>query len=112
MAQGYLGKARRPATSRGGDRKRNQGNPADRAPSERWDKMKGEGNYKAAREFDEAEREFVDSGKLNEAIRNAAPKSETEEQEMEDAEKRARGRAKEEDPALLKKPQSKPQGKR
>jgi hypothetical protein len=73
------------------------------------DNVHGEGNYKASREFDEAERKFVQSGKLDEGIRNAPPKSEAEKREMEQAEEQARRRAKEEDPALLKKP---PEGNR
>ena len=112
MAQGYLGKARRPAASRSGDRRSKEGTQPEQSSSERWDGMKGEGNYKAAREFDDAERKFVASGRLDEAIRNAAPKSETEKREMEDAEERARQRAKEEDPAVLRRPQGKRPGKR
>jgi hypothetical protein len=68
------------------------------------DDVHGEGNYKASREFDEAERKFVQSDKLDEGIRNAAPKSDAEERELESAEEKARARAREEDPALLKKP--------
>ena len=78
-------------------------------PGASKDDVHGEGNYKASREFDEAEREFVQSGKLDEGIRNAAPRSEAEKREMEEAEEQARRRAKEEDPALLKKP---PEGNR
>lgn len=112
MAQGYLGKARRPTRVRGENRAPDRGKPQERSSAERWDNVKGEGDYKAAREFDEAERDFVRSGKLDEAISNAPPKSPAEKREMEDAEERARQRAKEEDPALLKKPQAKPAGKR
>lgn len=112
MAQGYLGKARRPPRGRGENRTPDRGNPRQRSSTQPWDDVKGEGDYKAAREFDEAEREFVQSGKLDEAVSNAAPKSEAERREMEDAEKRARQRAKEEDPALLERPPAKPGGKR
>jgi hypothetical protein len=62
----------------------------------------GEGNYKAAREFDEAERTFVESGKVEAAEGNAAPKSEAERRELNAAEQQARQRAKEEDPQLYK----------
>jgi hypothetical protein len=68
------------------------------------DEEHGEGNYKAAREFDAAERAFVNSGKLDEAKQKIRPKTEAEEREMIEAEDKARRRAKEEDPALLKKP--------
>jgi hypothetical protein len=73
-------------------------------PSRSRDTEHGEGNYKAAREFDQAERAFVKSGKLDEAKQKIRPKSEAEEREMIEAEDKARQRAKEEDPALLKKP--------
>jgi hypothetical protein len=63
---------------------------------------RGEGNYEAAREFNEAERKFVASGKVAAAARAAAPKSEAERQEMIAAELEGKRRAKEEDPALTK----------
>jgi hypothetical protein len=113
MAQRYLGKARRPATSRGGSHERNRANPAEKPREQtstgQWDDVKGEGNYKAAREFDEAEREFVQSGKLGEAARHTPPASDKEQREMEDAEASARQRAREEDPALLKKRRTTPE---
>jgi hypothetical protein len=92
-----FGKGRRPAST--GAEKR-PGNDNLRG------KEYGEGNYKASREFDEAERAFVESGKVEESARNAAPKSDAEKQEMLAAEEKARRRAKEEDPALLKKKSS------
>jgi len=104
MAERDQGKQRRPAMS--GGEKRDADNRGQASSSQRKDNVHGEGNYKASREFDEAEREFVQSGKLDEGIRNAAPKSEAEQREMESAEEQARRRAKEEDPALLRKPQA------
>lgn len=65
------------------------------------DKVHGEGNYKAAREFDAAEAAFVKSGRVDKAARDAAPKSPAEEAELAQAEQAARERAREEDPALL-----------
>ncbi len=73
-------------------------------PSRSRDMEHGEGNYKAAREFDEAERAFVHSDKLKRGIDRIKPSSEAEEREMIEAEEKARRRAKEVDPALLKKP--------
>lgn len=102
-------KGRDPITTEGENRARDQGD-AGQNTNRTWDNVKGEGNYKAAREFDEAERKFVQSGKLDEGIQNAAPKSEREKQEMERAEEQARRRAKEEDPALLRKPKPSRQG--
>jgi hypothetical protein len=64
------------------------------------DKVQGEGNYKAAREFDAAEAAFVKSGQVEKAARDAAPKSAAEEAELARAEQLARERDREEDPAL------------
>lgn len=66
------------------------------------DRVQGEGDYAAAREFNEAERKFVASGKVAAAAIAAAPKSGAEQQEMLAAEQAGRRRAKEDDPALLK----------
>jgi len=103
-------KQRQPAITRGEKRERDRAQPAPSSSGK--DNVHGEGNYKASREFDESEREFVQSGKLDEGIRNAAPKSEAEKREMEAAEERARNRAREEDPALLKKPPEGSRGRR
>lgn len=62
--------------------------------------VQGEGNYEAAKEYDEAQRKFVKSGKVDEAARNAKPKSKAEAEEMQRAEEAGRSRAKEEDPAI------------
>jgi len=58
------------------------------------DGVQGEGNYKAARKFNEAERKFVESGQVLPAARAAAPKSEAERQEMLAAEREGKRRAK------------------
>ena len=108
MAHGYLGRQRRPAMNRGKQRSERD-NAARAASPGHGEGVQGEGNYDAAREFDEAEQAFVESGKLEEGIRNARPKSETERREMADAEERTRRRAKEEDPALLRKPPTRDQ---
>ncbi len=60
----------------------------------------GEGNYKASRDFNKAENEFVASGKAEAAAGNAAPKSDAEARELEAAEREARARSKGEEPAL------------
>ena len=62
--------------------------------------LQGEGNYDAAKEFDEAEQKFVKSGKVEQAARDAEPKNIEEQKEIERAEEEARKRAKDEDPAL------------
>jgi hypothetical protein len=57
--------------------------------------VQGEGNYEAARAFNEAERKFVASGRVAAAARAAAPKSEAERQALFAAEEEGRRRAKE-----------------
>jgi hypothetical protein len=71
------------------------------------DNVHGEGNYKAAREFDAAEAAFVKSGRVDKAARDAAQKSEAEQAELDRAEQLARERAREEDPALRGRPPAK-----
>lgn len=62
------------------------------------DTVQGEGNYTAAREFNQAERRFVESGKVDAAARAAAPKTDAEEREMLAAEQAGKRRAKEDYP--------------
>ena len=64
------------------------------------DKEYGEGNYKASRQYNDATKKFVESGRVDEAARNAAPKSEAEASDMRRAEAEGKQHAKEEDPAL------------
>ena len=59
------------------------------------DGVQGEGNYAAAREFNDAERKFVASGKVGAAARAAAPATEAERQAMFAAEEEGKRRAKE-----------------
>ena len=42
------------------------------------DKLQGEGDYEAARDHDDAQREFVESGQVQKAPRDAAPTSQAE----------------------------------
>ena len=60
----------------------------------RTDGMQGEGNYNAARNFNSAERRFVEQGKVAAAARAAAPRSAAEQQEMLAAELAGKRRAK------------------
>jgi len=64
------------------------------------DQVEGEGNYEAAEQYDEAQRKFVKSGKVDAAARAAEPKSKEEADEMQKGEEAGRSRAKEEDPAI------------
>lgn len=70
----------------------------------------GEGNYKASRQYNEATKQFVDSGRVDEAAREAAPNDEVEAAELAAAEAEGRRRAKEEDPALRRDGNADPQG--
>ena len=62
--------------------------------------MQGEGNYDAAKQYDDAQRKFVKSGKVERAARDAKPKSKAEAEQMKRAEEAGRQRAKEEDPTI------------
>jgi hypothetical protein len=62
--------------------------------------LQGEGNYDAAKEFDQAEEKFAKSGKVEQAARDAEPKNIQERKELERAEEEAKRRAKDEDPQV------------
>jgi hypothetical protein len=64
------------------------------------DKVHGEGNYKASRDYNEATKKFVNSGKVDDAARKSAPKDAAEAEQMKQAEEKGKRRAKEEDPEL------------
>ena len=64
--------------------------------------IQGEGNYDATRRYDEAATDFVKSGKVDQAARDARPKSEAEAEAMKKAEEEGKSHAKGEDPALRK----------
>ena len=56
--------------------------------------MQGEGNYTAAKEYDDATTNFVKSGKVGQAVKEAKPKNAQEQKEMLEAETKGRARAK------------------
>lgn len=62
--------------------------------------LQGEGNYDAARRYDKAQREFVESGRVDDAARKAAPKNADEAEQLRQAEQDGKSRAKDEDPAV------------
>lgn len=70
---------------------------------DKQNKEHGEGNYKASRDYNEATKRFVESGKVDEAAQKAKPKNAREEQQMQEAEKIGKRRSKGEDadPDLL-----------
>jgi hypothetical protein len=65
------------------------------------DQVQGEGNYDAARNYRHKTGEFIESGKVEEAARNARPGSAAEAAELERAEGLGRDRAAGEDSGLL-----------
>lgn len=60
----------------------------------------GEGNYEASRQYNEATKKFVQSGRVEAAARDAAPASPQEAAEMKQAEQAALLRAKEKAPPV------------
>ena len=67
---------------------------------ERKDKVEGEGSYTGSKDYNERTRKFVESGKVEDAARKAAPQNEQEKQAMQKAERIGKQHAKGEDPAL------------
>ena len=69
---------------------------------DRKDKVEGEGSYSASKDYNERTKNFVDSGKVEQAAKDAKPRNEQEAHEMKKAERVGKERAKEEDPTLKK----------
>jgi hypothetical protein len=63
----------------------------------------GEGNYAASRQYNTATRDFAQSGRVDDAARKAAPRSDAEARQMEAAEAEGKRHSKGEDPALNRK---------
>ena len=57
-------------------------------------KVQGDGDYDAARNYDEATRDFVKSGKVEQAARDAAPANAAEAAELTRAEQAGKSRSK------------------
>jgi hypothetical protein len=68
--------------------------------TQRKDKVEGEGSYSGTKEYNERQRKFMESGKVEDAARAAQPQSEQEKHEMQKAERIGKQHAKGEDPAL------------
>jgi hypothetical protein len=68
-------------------------------------KVQGEGDYESAKKFDDDEAAFVKSGRVDQAARDAEPKSQVEADEMNKAEEVGRSRSRGED-ASSRKPAS------
>ena len=63
---------------------------------------KGEGNHEADRRYREQTEEFIASGRVDEAAREAKRAVEEDAEELEAAEQEGRSRVAEEDPAVKK----------
>ncbi len=68
-------------------------------------KVQGEGDYESAKKFDDDEASFVKSGRVDQAARDAEPKSQAEADAMNKAEETGKSRSKGED-ASARKPAS------
>jgi hypothetical protein len=66
------------------------------------DQVQGEGNYDASRNYRHKTEDFIESGKVEEAARNARPRSAAEAAELERAEQAGRERAAGEDSGVRK----------
>ena len=58
------------------------------------DKVEGEGSYSGTKDYNQRTKKFIDSGKVDEAARDAEPQSEEEKQAMQKAEREGKQRAK------------------
>ncbi|HYC44029.1 MAG TPA: hypothetical protein VED01_00965 [Burkholderiales bacterium] len=58
------------------------------------DKEHGEGNYKATQDYNERTKDFIESGKVDEAARKAKPKNKQEAQQMSQAEQEGKSHSK------------------
>ena len=67
---------------------------------QRKEGVEGEGSYSGSKDYNERTRKFVNSGRVEDAARDAEPKSKEEEHAMQKAERIGKDRAKGEDPAL------------
>lgn len=56
--------------------------------------VQGEGDYDSAKKYNQETREFIDSGKVDQAARDAAPRNADEKQAMREAEDEGRSHAK------------------
>ena len=58
------------------------------------DKVEGEGSYSGTKDYNQRTKKFIDAGKVDEAARDAEPKSEEERHAMQKAERLGKQRAK------------------
>ena len=95
---GKAGKTGKASTARD-DKSDPSSSGADRAAGRR-DAVQGEGNYEAARRYDEAQKRFVESGQVDKAADEAAPQNQAEAEALRRAEEAGKSHAKDEDPDI------------
>ena len=61
------------------------------------DKEHGEGNYKATKDYNDATKQFIDSGKVDDAAQKAKPRNESEARQLTQAEQEGKSHSKGED---------------
>ena len=81
----------------GGHERQNSGSPQQNSQN-----VYGEGNYAASKQYNDATRDFVESGRVEQAARDAAPESDADALQMQAAEEEGKRHARGEDPALSK----------
>jgi thiol:disulfide interchange protein len=77
--------------------------PAKGADQQAQKNVHGEGNYAASKQYNDATREFAQSGRVEEAAKAAEPRSDADALQMQAAEAEGKRHSKGEDPALNRK---------
>jgi hypothetical protein len=72
----------------------------EKSPGAGTSKIEGEGSYTASKDYNERTRKFVESGKVDQAAKDAHPSDDVELERMKDAERTGQRRGRGEDPAL------------
>jgi hypothetical protein len=92
------------------DRQQQSGRSAAGGAQQRQQNVYGEGNYAASKQYNDATRDFAQSGRVEQAARDAAPRSDADARQMQAAEAEGKRHAKGEDPALNRKSSGLPPG--
>ena len=66
-------------------------------PTKAKSKVQGEGDYASTKKYDQDVRDFVESGRVEQAVKDAAPRDAQEHADMHNAEAKGRARAKGDD---------------
>lgn len=72
----------------------NRSNQRDNRQDDKAQPLQGEGNHAAARRYDQATTDFAKSGQVDEAARQAEPRSAEEERSLKQAEEQGASHAK------------------